>query len=256
MPRKVSKRSYRKRPQKARRSRRRYYRRRYYKRNVIKKPEIHICSDNIEFSHIGLSNGTIKHITSITGTVGSGAQGPENNDLIQFRINNKNIEGRKIRLKYLYIKGYLYSEDNNINGKLYIFRRKKNVSNGPLTWTGLMELPINLSSPGSWTTENINDILYKYDWKNDINNVIKKKVKMIYKSYDNNNNYIPFKIRIPLYDCVLSCDASWNSTDQSWEASAYPSTNALFISYITNASMGEGSTHALKLKYKLYYTDY
>lgn len=257
MPRKVSKRSYRKRPQKARRSRRRYYRRRFYRRTAIKKPEIHICSDNIEFSYTGLSNGTINPITLISGTVGGGgAEGPENNDLIQFRINNKPIEGRKIRLKYLYIKGYLYSEDNNINGKLFIFRRKKNTQNGPLTWGGLMELPINLNNPSTWTTDNINDILYKYDWKNDINNQIKKKVKLIYKSYDNNNNYIPFKIRIPLYDCVLTCDASWSSTTPGWTVSSYPSTNDLYISYITNANMGQGSTHALKLKYKLYYTDY
>lgn len=257
MPRKTyKKRTYKKRTYKARRYKRRYYKRRYY-RKPLKKPEIHISSDNIEFSHTGLSNGTIKNITAISSEpIPAPLPAPGDNDLVQFNINGKHIEGRKIRLKYLYIKGYLYSVDNNINGKLYIFRRKKNVSQNGLAWSSLMELPINLNDPSSWTTENINDILYKYDWKNDINNQIKKKVKLIYKSYDNNNNYIPFKIRIPLYDCVLTCDSYYSISNQQWVASEYPSTNALFISYVTNANMGENSTHTLKLKYKLYYTDY
>lgn len=253
MPRKAyKKRTYKKRTYKAKRYRRRYYKRRYYRRKAIKKPEIHIVDDNLTWSYNNLSNGEFKNITTITGQVEGTGGGP---DTIKFSINGKGIEGRKIRLKYLYIKGYLYTTENNVNGKIYVIRRQKNGGNAGMSWQTLLNMPVNVL-PSNWTDENINDVLYRYDWKNDLNGQIKHYVKSIYKSYDNNNNYIPFKIRIPLYDCVLTCDNEWVPQTQIWIANANPSTNAIYLSYVTNAPMGEGSTTSLKLKYKLYYTDY
>ena len=253
MPRKVyKKRSYKKRSAKARRYRKRFYRRRFYKRSTIKKPEIHILTQNIIYGPNDNQNGSFYPLTAIGGTPISG----DDPDLMQYQIFSKNIEGRKIRLKYLYIKGYLYTDQNNINGKIYIFRRKKNASNSALSWVDLLNLPLNLATPSSWTTQNINDVLYCYDWKNDLKGQIKHNVKVIYKNYDNNNNYIPFKIRIPLYDCVLSCDSNFNISTSKWEVNTHPSTNGLYISYVSNGNMAQGATHELHLKTKLYYTDY
>ena len=247
MPRKVSKRSYRKRPQKARRSRKRFYRRRYYRRNAIKKPEIHISEGTGLYS----GNGDFSHITAIAGN------NALHYDDIKYTLNGSDIQGRKIRLKYLYIKGYLSctsSFDDDINGKLYIIRRQKNVSNGGMTWSTLLNMPFGLNNPANWTADNIKDVLYCYDWKNDLKGQIKHYVKKIYAKYDNTNNIIPFKIRIPLYDCVLSCDAVYDTTNNYYAPSAYPSTNAIFLSYLSTQPNNENVK--LKLKWKLYYTDY
>lgn len=256
MPRKVyKKRTYKKRTYKARRYKRRY-RRRFYRRKTIKKPEIYISDDNLEWSYGNLSNGEFKNITAISGSIAQDQPPYEgSSDLMVFKINNKQIEGRKIRLKYLYIKGYLYTAENNVNGKIYVIRRQKNSGNSGMTWQTLLNMPVNVL-PSNWTNDNINDVLYRYDWKNDLNGQIKHYVRSVYKSYDNNNNYIPFKIRIPLYDCVLTCDNEWVPQTSTWTANVNPSTNGIYLSYVTNAPMGEGSTTTLKLKYKLYYTDY
>ena len=103
MPRKTyKKRTYKKRTYKRRRYyKRRYYKRRYYKRNNIKKPEIHILDDNLTWGYNNLGNGVFKNITFISGTPEPVAAG--DGDLMKYYINNKPIEGRKIRLKYLYI---------------------------------------------------------------------------------------------------------------------------------------------------------
>lgn len=254
MPRKTyKKRTYKKRAYKTRRYRRRYYKRRYYKKS-IKKPEIHISKNTIDIGpSSSVKNGDFVNITTIGGTNAS------NSDDIKYTLNNADIQGRKIRLKYLYIKGYLStgsSLDNDINGKLYIIRRVKNVSNGGMTWSTLLDMPFALNSPSSWTLDNINDILYCYDWKNDINGQIKHYVKKIYAKYDNTNNLIPFKIRIPLYDCVMVCDSSYDTTSNQFAPSSYPSTNGIFVSYVTNNNTGQITTHQLRLKWKLYYTDY
>lgn len=255
MPRKVVKRSYRKRPQKARRSRRRFYRRRFYKRNPIKKPEIHILKENYEWgATTGLNkNGDMVHITPISSV---DVAGYNQSDAVEYNFGDKKIEGRKIRLKYLYIKGYLdcSQTQQDVNGKLYIFRKKANINNNSLSWTDLIDMPINLSDPTTWTNDDNQKILYCYDWKNDIKGQLKKKIKLFYRAYDNVNNMIPFKIRIPLYDCVLSCDSSYDTTDSKWKANNYPSNNAIFLSFI-NLKPLTGSSR-LFLKTKLYYTDY
>ena len=148
-----------------------------------------------------------------------------------FNIGGKPIEGKKIRLKYLYIKGYIMvsgssatttnnpngtmnindAVDDNFNCKLMVFRWKRNTTNYTLNWTTLMN-GITSNSPANWTTADILNMMYRYDWKNDITINFYKKVKNLYRKYDNINNVIPFKMRIPLYDCVLTCDTTFNST--------------------------------------------
>lgn len=255
MPRKVyKKRSYKKRVYKGRRYKKRFYRRRFYKKSTIKRPEIHISKDNITFlgeSSNPNQNGTFINITTIGGNNAS------NSDDIKYTLNGAEIQGRKIRLKYLYVKGYLLtsgSYDDDINGKLYIIRRNKNVSNGGMTWSTLLDMPFGLNNPSSWTAENIRDVLYCYDWKNDLNGQIKHYVKKVYAKYDNTNNIIPFKIRIPLYDCVMTCDSSFDTTNNVFVPSTNPSTNAIFLSYVSTS--GTNPQISLKLKWKLYYTDY
>ena len=254
MPRKTyKKRTYKKRVYKGRRYKKRYYRRRFYKKSTIKRPEIHISKDNIVFlgDASNPQNGTFVNITTI------GGNNATNSDDIKYTLNGADIQGRKIRLKYLYVKGYLSftsAFEDDINGKLYVIRRQKNVSNGGMTWSTLLDMPFALNSPANWTAENIRDILYCYDWKNDINGQIKHYVKKIYAKYDNTNNIIPFKIRIPLYDCVLSCDASYDTNNGVFTPSVNPSTNAIYLSYVS--TQPNNTNVQLKLKWKLYYTDY
>lgn len=252
MPRKVyKKRRYKKRVYKGRRYKRRYYKRKFYRKSTIKRPEIHISKDNITFLGDPNSNpnqnGSFVNITTIGGNSAS------NSDDIKFTLNGSDIQGRKIRLKYLYIKGYLMfmgDLDDNVNGKLYVFRRIKNPTNGGIAWGDLLDMPINLNSPSGWTDENIRDILYCYDWKNDLNGQIKHYVRKIYAKYDDTNNLIPFKIRIPLYDCVLTCDC-YKDGDNGFTANTEPSTNGLYFTMLTDATNG-----GIYYKWKLYYTDY
>ena len=255
MPRKVyKKRSYKKRVYKGRRYKRRYYKRKFYRKSTIKRPEIHISKNNVLFLGPNTNpnqNGTFVNITTIGGSNAS------NSDDIKFTLNGAEIQGRKIILKYLYIKGYLNSTtvEDDINGKLYIFRRKRNVKNNVMDWPTLLDMPFNLSSPSSWTAENVRDILYCYDWKNDINGQIKHYVKKIYAKYDNTNNIIPFKIRVPLYDCVLTCDSVYDTSGGFFTPQTDASTNGLYLSFITTSNLNDTSVQ-LKLKYKIYYTDY
>lgn len=252
MPRRVyKKRSYKKRVYKTRRYKKRYNRYRFYKRNAIKKPEIRIIRDNNRF--VSNHGGDIRNLTMVGGSPTTGQDG----DNIQYTINGTNIEGKKIRLKYLYIKGYFMTNtDTDINAKIYVFRRKTNTSNSSLSWGDLMDLPLNFSAPNAWTDDNIRDILYKYDWKNDIKNKITHKVKNLYRRYDATNNIIPFKIRIPLYDCVLTCDCSNSSSAlTTWTPNENPSTNGLYMSFITSQPLDATNVN-LNYKTKLYYTDY
>ena len=255
MPRKVyKKRSYKKRVYKGRRYKRRFYRRKFYRKSTIKRPEIHISKDTVDF--LGAStnpyqNGTFFNITTIGGSTAS------NSDDIKYTLNGADIQGKKIRLKYLYIKGYLSftsAFDDDINGKLYIFRRQKNASNGGLNWSTVLDMPFALNTPSNWTQQNIRDILYCYDWKNDLNGQIKHYVRKVYAKYDNTNNIIPFKIRIPLYDCVMSCDSSYDSSTGLFSPQLNPSTNGIYLSYVSTTPNNENVS--FRLKWKLYYTDY
>lgn len=258
MPRKVyKKRSYKKRVYKGRRYKRRYYKRKFYRKSTIKRPEINILSVQTNNFTVSTANGQLYPLTQISGDA------VNDSDKTIFKIGGsgeKTIQGKKIRLKYLYIKGYMYSNDSsddNINAKIYVFRQKQNIGNQDLKWSDMLDMPFGLDTPTSWTTDNINDILYRYDWKNDIKGKLKHYVRNLYKSYDNTNNIIPFKIRIPLYDCVLTCDNYYDVNESSankWKASINPSTNGLWFSFITNKGISEN--HYLKMKYKLYYTDY
>lgn len=250
------KRTYKKRTYK-RRYRKRYYKRRFYRKSTIKKPEINILSVQTNNFTVSTANGQLFPMTAIS------ADAVNDSDKMIFKIGGageKVIQGRKIRLKYLYIKGYMYSNDandDNINAKIYVFRQKQNIGNQDLKWSDMLDMPFGLDTPTSWTTDNINDILYRYDWKNDNKGKLKHYVRNLYKSYDNTNNIIPFKIRIPLYDCVLTCDNYYDTNESGankWKASNNPSTNAIWFSFITNKGISD--SHYLKMKYKLYYTDY
>lgn len=269
MPRKTYKRrTYKKRTYKARRYKRRYYKRRYY-RKPIKKPEIHILKEEYAYSadEGDKVNGGFINITPIS------ADPSTDSDNMKFMIGDKQIEGRKIRLKYLYIKGYYqlsYSyqgageddteNDNNVNAKLYVFRIKKNMSNTFTGWNTFLDMPVNYNNSDNWTYPNIQDILYTYDWRNDLKTNVVKRVKNLYKAYDNTNNLIPFKIRIPLYDCVLTCDNSYSDNNNNYIAQQYPSTNGILFSFITTGALtsktAQQRAQFLKLKTKLYYTDY
>ena len=79
-----------------------------------------------------------------------------------------------------------------------------------------------------------------------------KKVKNLYRKYDNINNVIPFKMRIPLYDCVLTCDTTFNSTT-GYTAQNNPSTNGLYFTFLSDKF---DSNTSINYKWKLYYTDY
>ena len=255
MPRKVSKRSYRKRPQKARRSRRRYYRRRFYKRSTIKKPEIHIVESAVNefaFNNSTYGVGTFNNLTKISGS------GVSVLDQIQYKLMNKNIEGSKVRLKYLYIKGYIKvsgTNEDDFNCKLMIFRWKRNTLNASLGWSDLLNNTTwgnpNLSDPSTWSETERLQLLYMQDWKNDIKINFYKRVKNLYRKYDDANNIIPFKIRVPLYDCVLTCDNSKNGS--TYTPNADPSTNGLYFTFLSNQF---NETNTISYKWKLYYTDY
>lgn len=256
MPRKVSKRSYRKRPQKARRSRKRFYRRRFYRRSAIKKPEIHILETNYNanpFNDSSYGVGAFQNLTSI-----SQVQPVAQYDTLVYKLSDKTIDGKKIRLKYLYIKGYIKvgastsADADDFNCKLMVFRRKRNMSNMSLDWETLINNSPS-GAPSAWTEDQRLDMMYKQDWKNDIKINFYKRVKNLYRKYDDANNIIPFKIRVPLYDCVLSCDCYKSSTDNKHYAHAHPSTNGLYFTFLSN-KYDDNTT--INYKVKLYYTDY
>lgn len=246
-PRKTAKRTYKRRTYK-----KRYYKRRFYRRyKPIKKPEIRICESMFIFNQQS-QNGQLRHLTEISD---DGVSKPQANQ-VKYKLNGQDLEGRKIRLKYLYIKGYLQVDNTNnmddFNAKFYVFRKKKNLDNTALTWTDLLDMPEALVSPGSWDDTQRLDVLYTYNWKNDINGIIKKKVKNLYRRYDNANNIVPFKLRIPLYDCVMSCDTSISNS--TYSARIRPSTNDIYYAMISNKALS--NTTFLRVKFKLYYTDY
>lgn len=244
---------------------RKYYKRRYKKsyRKALKRPEVHILKDNITYASTGDNhNGTLINLTKISNV---DANGYAQSDEVEYKIGDKKIEGRKIRLKYLYIKGYFQVSSNledDINGKIYVFRRKQNLSNNELGWNGLLDTPYNLNDTTNFSNAQvIKNLLYVYDWKNDVKTQVKRKVKSLYRKYDDANNVIPFKIRIPLYDCVLTCDNNYSISTGKFSAQSVPSTNGIWLGFITTATLSGGPDDQypgtyLQMKYKLYYTDY
>ena len=228
MPRKVyKKRSYKKRPVKARRYKRNY-RRRYYKRSTIKKPEIHIVENSINgiaFNHVNNGLGKFTILNPVGGSSVSDL------DEQQYKILGKNIEGSKVRLKYLYIKGFIKvsgTNEDDFNCKLMIFRWKRNTSNSAINWDELINNSqgITLTDPSTWTENQRLQMLYMQDWKNDIKINFYRRVKNLYRKYDDANNIIPFKIRVPLYDCVFTCDSVKSGT--TFNPLPNASTNGLY----------------------------
>lgn len=254
MPRKTyKKRTYKKRVYKNRRYKKRFYRRKFYK--PIKRPEIHIVEDTTDITFNDASTG-VGNFINLT-RIGEGQPEPQYDDM-WFSINNKRIDGRKIRLKYLYIKGYIKvsssdgGDADDFNCKLMVFRWKRNTSNSTLTWGTLVNNPPS-GSPSTWSETDRLNMMYKQDWKNDIKVNFSKRIKNLYRKYDDANNIIPFKIRIPLYECVLTCDTTFDTSIGRYSALVNPSTNGIYFTLLSNKY---DDKVILSYKYKLYYTDY
>lgn len=248
------KRTYKKRAYKKRTYKRRYkrtYKRRYYK--PIKKPEIHIVEDTINefpFNNGTYGVGTFNNLSKVGGST-------DGLDEIQYTLDGKNIDGSKVRLKYLYIKGFIKvsgTNEDDFNCKLMVFRWKRNTANSNITWDNLINNTnaiTNINDPSTWTETDRLRLLYMQDWKNDIKINFYKKIKNLYRKYDDANNIIPFKIRIPLYDCVLTCDNT--KSGGLYTPIVNPSTNGLYFTFLSNQF---NETNTISYKWKLYYTDY
>lgn len=135
---------------------RKYYKRRYKKlyRKALKRPEIHIVEKDLGYN---FNNGTygVGQIVKLTEITNSNATAADMDD-VKFNINGKPIEGRKIRLKYLYIKGYIKvgaqtaADADDFNCKLMVFRWKRNTTNQVLYWGDLMNnAGFDLNDPSS-----------------------------------------------------------------------------------------------------------
>lgn len=260
------KRTYKKRAYKKRTYKRRYYKRRVYKRRYykpIKKPEIHIVENDTltgyAFNNTGFGLGKFVNLTTIKSDL------VDDIDSVKYEVHPVNstgsgklIEGKKIRLKYLYIKGFIKiastGDADDFNCKLMVFRWKRNTTNASLLWTNLINNTnnIDLNDPSTWTEDQRLDLMYKQDWKNDIKINFYRKIKNLYRKYDDANNVIPFKIRVPLYDCVLTCDA-FRDSNGKFAANNHPSTNGLYFTFLSNKY---DETTIINYKTKLYYTDY
>ena len=233
------KRSYKKKSYKRRYYKRRYYKRRYYKRRYpkpIKKPEIHITENQLgqnAFNNSTYGMGLFNNLTVISGS------SQNDKDAIEYKLNNKVIDGSKVRLKYLYIKGYIKvfgTNEDDFNCKLMVFRWKRNTTNTFINWSDLINNinNFNLTDPLTWTEQQRLEMLYMQDWKNDIKVNFSKRIKNLYRKYDDANNIIPFKIRIPLYDCVLTCDCVKNTSTGIYDVISNPSNNGIYFTFLSN----------------------
>lgn len=256
MPRKYKKRT----GKKKKYYKRKYYKRKYYKKASVKKPEIRRVTGEIKYGNQeGLyKNGDMFNVTSIGFDPIPGVI-IENNNNVNYKLWTSNILGRKIRLKYLYLKGYLlhnYANNENINAKLFVFDKKRNMDNTGLVWSDVKNTQGLTDNSATWTSLQTADVLYKYDWSNGLKNFVTHKSKSFYSKYDNINNTIPFKLRVPLYDRVMTC-SPWIDPahpNNGWIAKEIPETNAIFLSFLsTDNNMVNTS---IVIKWKLYYTDY
>lgn len=259
-------------------SKKRYYKKRYYKRRYSKKyrfrkfrksvtPEIQQFKGTLDYTSgldgsVSNSRGSIYTLLNI-GTQSSASQ-PED---VKFTVNGKPITGSKIKLKWLYIKGFYRCEQSSstgsstaeVNLQIKIFRLFKNLTNTSLTWRDIVQDNINYSNVDNDDVQR--QLLYLSDMKNDLKGKLWIKTKKLYRKYSPINSFIPFKIRIPLYDAVVQCDTSLSGS--SFIASNVPSTNGLYISVLSptqfpDGPLAESPNRAYKqlyMKYKIYYTD-
>lgn len=258
-------------------SKKRYYNKRYYKRRYSKKyrfrkfkkavtPEIQQFRGTLDYTSgldgsVSNSRGSIYTLLNIA-TQSSSTQ-PED---VKFSINGKPITGSKIKLKWLYIKGYYRAESPislgaaaDVNLHIKIFRVFKNLTNTPLSWRDVVQDNIDYNNIDSDAVQR--QLLYLSDMKNDLKGKLWIKTKKIYRKYTPINSYIPFKIRIPLYDAVVQCDSYLNGS--SFIANSVPSTNGLYLSVLSPTQFPDGpltespnrAYKQLFMKYKIYYTD-
>lgn len=259
--------------------RKRYYKKRYYKKRYGKKyrfrkfrksisPEIQQMKGTLEY--IQNSDGTLSRTRGaiyrlINPSTQSTATEPEN---VIYNVNNRVISGNKIKLKWLYIKGYLRMEDaamagsgqsQEVNVQIKIFRLFKNLTNSSLNWSEIVQDNINYSQIDTDAVQR--QLLYLSDMKNDLKGKLWIKTKKLYRKYTPINSFIPFKIRIPLYDAVVQCDCY--KSGNNWVSQDEVSTNGLYISVLSPnefpmAPYGSATTRPFKqlyMKYKIYYTD-
>ena len=228
-------------------SKKRYYKKRYYKRRYSKKYRFRKFRKSVT-PEIQQIKGTLDYTSALDGTVTNhrgymynlltigtqnSASEPEN---VRFLVNNKPITGSKIKMKWLYIKGYFRCESssagsygaNEVNLQIKIFRLFKNLTNAPLTWKDVVQDNIDYSNSSLDTDAVQRQLLYLSDMKNDLKGKLWIKTKKLYRKYTPINSYIPFKIRIPLYDAVLQCDSYRSGTQ--FISNSDPSTNGLYIS--------------------------
>lgn len=257
------KRRYKKRSYKKKRYNRRW-KRHYYKKYIRKAPEIHrskidyyfnnttgdITADGITY----LKNGSMVSLTNFT-----------KNEFNQLLLNGVPVDGRKVNLKYIYIKGYKdigdanndneTDQENNFYGRMAVYCQRLNTSNGSLSYTQLYNGNLFNLDNTTWTEKNIRDILYKADYRDDTFRSIRKYHKKFYNKYDDANNTLPIKKRIVL-NKVIECDdeATSNSTDPQ----RIPTRNALWLSDITKPGVSNSNwTHIYThLTVSLYWTDY
>lgn len=267
-PKKTYKKSYKK----------RYYKRRYKKRYSKKyrfrkfrksvSPEIRQIKG--ELNYVRNQDGTLTNNRGmiyrlIDIDTQTSATEAEN---VVYRVNGKAISGNKIKLKWLYIKGYYrcenteregYSPSAEVNVQLKIFRLFKNISNSQLTWGDIIQNNLDFTQ---LTTDAVQrELLYLADMKNDLKGKLWIKTKKIYRKYSPVNSFIPFKIRIPLYDAVVQCDSY--KSGNSYIANHDPSTNGLYITMLSPQQVPDGPYTGdaarpyrhLYMKYKIYYTD-
>lgn len=273
---KYKKRRYRKRYRKGRKYyKRKYgkgYKKRYYNK-IIKSPEIHKSETEIRFI-----NGAFDHFDDgVHNYIGCGYLTPltrvSYNEHNQTLINGIKIQGRKIFLKYIYIKGYyynahpnVYGNENNFLGRLGVYIQRQNINNQPLDTSALYDNnPLHKADyvppdNADWTLEDLRNILYKVDYKPDTYRSVKKYHKNIFFRYDNANNTVPFKKRI-IVNKVVEIDDDLNEEETP---STIPSRNACWMNLIfpfnnfdktaptdPNRSRVEAYT-----KVSLYWTDY
>lgn len=258
-------------------ARKRYYKKRYYKKRYSKKYRFRNFRKSLS-PEIQQIKGTFDYIQNADGTVSkqrgaiyrllspntnSTGSDPEN---VVFNMNNKKITGNKIKLKWLYIKGYLRMEDtaqdsanSEVNVQIKIFRLFNNLTNSSLNWDAIVQDNINYSQIDSDAVQR--QILYLSDMKNDLKGKLWIKTKRLYRKYTPINSFIPFKIRIPLYDAVVQCDCY--KSGNSWVSNDEVSTNGLYLAVLSPNEFPMSPTSAqpsrpyrqLYMKYKIYYTD-
>lgn len=236
---------------KGRRKGRKYYKRKYgkgykkrYYKKIIKSPEIHKSEQEIRFI-----NGAFDHYDNGTHQyIGCGYLTPLTtityNNFNQVFLNGVKIQGKKVFLKYIYVKGYYFNvhqnrvgDENNFLGRLGVYIQRQNLNNQPLITSALYDSRANNPAEyvpadnADWTIEDIRNVLYKVDYKPDTYRSVKKYHKNIYRTYDNCNNTIPFKKRIIVNKVIeidennLPVPASIPSRNACWMNLIFPYNN-------------------------------